>query len=634
MMTKEASLCFLFLSFLITFSSGALVGFSTTSTETISFLQQSKVSPWQIRFVVTDSRILSTFTNYNNLLVDFYLNKSMVENLIASTPFGVSCLKTHAVNFLSQINSKNVIVSCGSGEYLAQNEIQPSLLSDLKSVHSVLNKFHVGKEVKVSVAFPLSFLEKLNASNERELVRILSFIKETKSFVLIEDSIDGELSIGEHFVQSIIKRATLAASILPLKDVPVVLTIKSKVIPSSKEIAQFSEGVSKYLEQSTQVTKRIVALYAEVHTTKDFAQKQLKREEIELFPHMRRILDDTTTNPPNTVFPTNPKPATTPVNIPPDTPTIITVPSTNPVTIPPTNPAAVPVTVPNTAPVPLTPTNPSNSSPVVPVSNPAATTPTIVPGATPLPPVQPVTNPVVSYPPPSASVPVINHQPPPANTNVPPATQGQSWCVAKSGAPQSSLQSALDYACGNGADCSQIQLGGSCYSPVTLQNHASYAFNSYYQKHPAPTSCDFGGTATLINTNPSSGSCILPSSSSTATPISSPPTTTTPSNTIPPPSTITPPSSIPITPPAKPTQLIPTAPPLTPPSSSGTGTFGYGTPPSVLNSSNPISGTLSSFPPAENPTASTSHSVGPLRPCFSSMALMISFVTARLTMQP
>ncbi|OIW07072.1 hypothetical protein TanjilG_02706 [Lupinus angustifolius] len=630
-MAKEASLCFLFLSFLITFSSGALVGLSSTSSETISFLQQSKVSSLQIRFFVTDPRILSTFTNYNNLSVDFYLNKSMVETFIASTPFGVSCLKTHVMNFLSQINIKSVIVCCGSGEYLAQNKIQPSLLSALKSVHSVLNKFHVGKEVKVSVAFPLSFLEKLNASNERELVRILSFIKETKSFVLIEDSIDGELSIGEHFVQSIIKRVTLAASILPLKDVPVILTIKSNVIPSSKEIAQFSERVSKYLEPRPMVTKRIVALYAEVHTTKDFAQNQLKREELELFPHMRRTLDDTTTNPPNTVFPTNPKPAPTPVNIPPDTPAIITVPSTNPVTIPPNNPAAMPVTVPNTTPVPLTPTNSTNNSPVVPVSNPPATTPTIVPGATP---VQPVTNPAVSYPPPSASVPVINHQPPPANTNIPPATQGQSWCVAKIGATQSSLQSALDYACGNGADCSQIQQGGSCYSPVTLQNHASYAFNSYYQKHPAPTSCDFGGTATLVNTNPSSGSCILPSSSSsTTTPISSPPTTNTPSNTIPPPSTITPPSSIPTTPPATPTQSIPTA-PLKPPSSSGTSTFGYGTPPSVLNSSNPISGALSGFPPAENPAASTSHSVGPLRPYFSSMALMISFVTARVTMLP
>ncbi|KAG1365027.1 hypothetical protein COCNU_12G000270 [Cocos nucifera] len=55
---------------------------------------------------------------------------------------------------------------------------------------------------------------------------------------------------------------------------------------------------------------------------------------------------------------------------------------------------------------------------------------------------------------------------------------------------------------------------GSCYSPDSLQAHASYAFNSYYQKNPVPTSCDFGGTALIVNVNPSSGMCIYPSSSS------------------------------------------------------------------------------------------------------------------------
>ncbi|KAE9611903.1 hypothetical protein Lal_00048892 [Lupinus albus] len=634
-MAKESSLCFLFLSFLITTSAGTLVGFSSTSAETISFLQQSKVSLSQIRVLVTDSRILGTLINYDKVSVDLYLNKSLVGNFITSKPYAVSWLKTHVVNFLSKVNIKSIIVNCGS-EYLVHNEIQPSLLSALKSVHSVLNKLHIGKEVKVSVAFPLLYLEKLSTSHEKEhLVKILSFIKETESFVLIEDIIEGELSIGEHFVQSIIKRATLAASVLPCKDVPMVLTIKSTVIPSSKEVSQFSERVSKYLEPRTQIIKRIVALYAEVNIIEDFAQKQLKREEEELFPHMRRTLYDTTTNPPNTIFPTNPTPTITP----PDTPTIITVPSTtNPVPISPTNPAAMPVTVPNTTPVPLTPTTPANNSPVLPVSNPAIS-------ATPIP-VQPVINPVASYPPPPPSVvPVINPLPPPANTNAPAVTQGQSWCVAKNGAPQSSLQSALDYACGNGADCSQLQQGGSCYSPVTLQNHASYAFNSYYQKYPAPTSCDFGGAASLVNTNPSSGSCIFPSSSSSTT------TTTTPlpSNTIPPPSPITPPTipttppTAPTTPPTAPTTPIPTAPttpttpiptaPTTPPSS-GTSTFGYGTPPSVLNPSIPTSGIMPGFPPAENSTSSTSHSVSLLRPSFGCMALMMSFVTARLTMQP
>lgn len=206
--------------------------------------------------------------------------------------------------------------------------------------------------------------------------------------------------------------------------------------------------------------------------SKGSIQKELKKEDL----RMRRSLQDLNNSPSSTT--TNPASGT------PDTPTIITVPSTNPVTVSPTNPAATPVTVPSST--PPTPTNPANSP--VPVT---------VPGS------QPVTG---SYPPPSplgGTVPATNSQPPPSNTNGP-ATTGQSWCVAKTGISQTTLQTALDYACGTGtADCSQIQQGGSCYNPNSLQNHASFAFNSFYQKNPAPTSCDFGGVANIVNTNPS-----------------------------------------------------------------------------------------------------------------------------------
>lgn len=79
-----------------------------------------------------------------------------------------------------------------------------------------------------------------------------------------------------------------------------------------------------------------------------------------------------------------------------------------------------------------------------------------------------------------------------------------SWCVVRSDASYNVLQTALDYACGAGADCLPLQSDGLCFLPNTIQAHASYAFNSYYQKRArAPGSCDFSGTATIAQTDPS-----------------------------------------------------------------------------------------------------------------------------------
>ncbi|XP_027335719.1 PLASMODESMATA CALLOSE-BINDING PROTEIN 3-like [Abrus precatorius] len=102
------------------------------------------------------------------------------------------------------------------------------------------------------------------------------------------------------------------------------------------------------------------------------------------------------------------------------------------------------------------------------------------------------------------------------------AEGGGSWCVAKIGASEEELQRALDSACGGGgAACVPIQPDGPCYIPNTLQAHASYAFNSFYQRNAgAPHACHFAGTSTIAQTDPSYGSCVYPSS---ATPSSTSP---------------------------------------------------------------------------------------------------------------
>ncbi|KAL3814609.1 hypothetical protein ACJIZ3_015877 [Penstemon smallii] len=294
-------------------------------------------------------------------------------------------------------------------------------------------------------------------------------------------------------------------------------------------------------------------------------KKQVKQEKEQsgvVFHSSHRELQNI--DPPITNFPTTPvtNPVTTPstLNPPPDTPTptIVTIPSANPSSTPITFPPATPST------------NPVN--PPTPVTNPVTTPSTNIPGG------QPVTNPAVG---------------PPVTTTNPPVVSGQSWCVAKSGVPETTIQSALDYACGiGGADCASIQQGAGCYNPNTLQNHASYAFNSYYQKNSGPTSCDFGGAAALTNTNPSSGSCIYSTSGS------------------------------------------PTNPTPTTASSSGANPTGLGTPPDVLNAGNPALGGGSTGFGDISPTAngSSASMASGLQPIIGCIIVVASFIIGMIVL--
>ena len=83
--------------------------------------------------------------------------------------------------------------------------------------------------------------------------------------------------------------------------------------------------------------------------------------------------------------------------------------------------------------------------------------------------------------------------------------QMEEYCVVDEQTPDEELQKALDWACEKGgADCSKIQVNQPCYLPNTLKDHASFAFNDYYQKFKHKGgSCYFNAAALVTALDPS-----------------------------------------------------------------------------------------------------------------------------------
>ncbi|GJZ66236.1 glucan endo-1,3-beta-glucosidase 4-like protein [Tanacetum coccineum] len=98
------------------------------------------------------------------------------------------------------------------------------------------------------------------------------------------------------------------------------------------------------------------------------------------------------------------------------------------------------------------------------------------------------------------------------------ANASSGFCVARKGADTGSLQDGLNWACGPGqANCSAIQSGQPCFMPDTLENHASFAYNDYYQRmRSVGATCDFSGTAVTTMVDPSYGSCIFTGSTNSS----------------------------------------------------------------------------------------------------------------------
>nr|KYP36084.1 Glucan endo-1,3-beta-glucosidase 4 [Cajanus cajan] len=186
-------------------------------------------------------------------------------------------------------------------------------------------------------------------------------------------------------------------------------------------------------------------------------------------------------------LPENSPPFCVPPYFEPTPPSIIPSPTGG---ITPGPPTTVPSPTEGTLPSPPT-TIPTPTGGTLP--SPPSTVPSPTEGSVPSP---SVFQPPVVYPPPSV--------PPPPNY----APRTTLWCVAKPSVPDPIIQEAMNYACWSGADCTSIQPNGPCYQPDTVYAHASYAFNSYWQRTKgAGGNCEFGGTAMLVAVDPSYDGC-------------------------------------------------------------------------------------------------------------------------------
>lgn len=82
---------------------------------------------------------------------------------------------------------------------------------------------------------------------------------------------------------------------------------------------------------------------------------------------------------------------------------------------------------------------------------------------------------------------------------------GKLWCVVtKDDVNQFELAKALDYACKKNGTCDELSPGKSCYHPLSLESHASYAFSSYWANSREDGAiCYFYGLAIQTTIDPS-----------------------------------------------------------------------------------------------------------------------------------
>lgn len=385
-------------------------------------------------------------------------------------------LKKNVMGFMPDTLITSIVVNHQG----ISEEAVSTLVSTMKAIYSALVDANLDKRIKVTTTLSSTLIQDASSvppSSSTEDLRwvlhpLLAFVSKTGSFLILNTDFNRDSAHSEEeVINSVVVAARNAMAFLHYPDIPIVINDQGLLSETMKTFLMTKNLRDQILAQSMN-RARIWTIIVKMSSLDVSMQKELSREGEELFrSNSRELLDNKANSTRNKTselgsqfdtFPTTPITTTppTPITTTPTTPIGITPPAT---TITPT-PPATPITTP--------------------------TTPTVTP-----------------YTPPSTPT-----------TTTPTTSSSQSWCVAKPGTPDSSLQVALDYACGlGGADCTAIQQSGTCYNPDTVFFHACYAFDSYYKKNGmAPGTCDFAGNAIVTTQDPSTGTCTFPPSSSSS----------------------------------------------------------------------------------------------------------------------
>ncbi|KAJ0234339.1 Glucan endo-1,3-beta-D-glucosidase [Hirschfeldia incana] len=379
-------------------------------------------------------------------------NKTITE-ISSSIIKSETWLKTHVLSRYPSTKITTIVIfpphdSCQTAQHKPTFDL---VLTSLKNLHHSLTRWGLEKNIKVSSGFSYQCLNNLETSKHLEMFKpTLDFLRSINSTFTINPPPNFLSLPGNHL----------------------------DMLHSVEKFGSLSFNKVNFLNPEPEEATATMATRRNLRSLIGFTRKFTLN-----FPTLPSPSPENSPIHSSIGYPSpQPSPEQSPISSPAEQPPVSSPPEQYPVSSPPEKSPIV---------------SPPEQSPI---SSPAEKAPISSP-----PEKSPIPSPGLSL---SPCIPHPTSSPPPPPPAKEKGVEGL-WCVAKPSVAAETLQQSLDFACGQGgANCDEIKPRGICFYPDTTVAHASYAFNSYWQKTKRNGgSCSFGGTAMLITTDPSYQHC-------------------------------------------------------------------------------------------------------------------------------